>query len=185
MVLRQTACLLLTILAILLPGCVRSDAEKLASVQSRIVSATSTTVYKGIPHPLFDRRGHANARAEETRPVPGGLAFPSPLSFSAAEQVRLGEAIRAIHTFKQYQGPYKDGGFWPAYAIHWETPNGPVDLALCGSVFRFEWGNNSLHIICHDGATNSAIEELLRAIEDTESKRLINSVYGVPTKPQL
>lgn len=185
MVLRRIIYLLVTTLALLLPGCARSAANKLANVQSRIASATSTTVYKGIPHPLFDRRGHANARAGETRPVPGGLAFPSPLSSSAAEQVRLAEAIRSIRTFKQYQGPYKDGGFWPAYAIRWETPNGPVDVSLFGSVFRFEWGNNSLHIICDDEATNSAIEEMLHAIEDTESKRLINSVYGVPTKPQL
>jgi hypothetical protein len=165
-------------------GCTRSDADKLASAQAMIASTTAMSIYRGIPYPLFDSRGHTDARAGETRAVPGGLAFSTPLPVTKEQQTRLTAAIRSIHTFERYQGPYKDGGYWPAYAIRWETPSGAIDVSFCGHVLLFEWGNNALHLICRDDALNSTIDDIVHAIEDAETKSRIDSAYGNPAEPQ-
>lgn len=164
-------------LSIMAAGCTPMS-KRWNEITQRLGTTSRLSVYRGIPHPRFDPSGHESALAGNTKSVPGGLASAEPLAVSPQQQEELLQTLCEIGTVSRYNGDYKDGGFWPEYAIRCQTEHGEVVLSKYGRVYFIEDLGGRLKIICDDARADAKISAILESLSAEHTQALIDRVYG-------
>jgi hypothetical protein len=106
--------------------------EALAPLAACAEAAREVTAYEGLPHQIEERELLEQERRENpTLRLRGFDFYEGPLEVGDGAAGELSRWLGERDNFREWNGPYKCGGFHPDYAVEWKGGGGRVLVLIC------------------------------------------------------
>jgi len=111
---------------VILAGCAVPKREDAGTDSAQLM------VYEGLPHQFYEQRElEKEIKTKETVALHGYRFYSPPVEISDDEGRRLKALLEDDHSFKEWSGEKKCGGFHPDYAVQWRVGDSTHQYLIC------------------------------------------------------
>ena len=109
-----------------------TDFRSLAPLAAAIATADRTTLFEGLPHPVWEKGGlAAELKAKKTVQTHGFPFYAEPLPLKAEDAKALTALAANPKSFQKWAGAKLCGGFHPDYLVEWAVGKEAYRMQVC------------------------------------------------------